>query len=126
MWQPIETAPKNGESVVITDGFTCVVGHWHVADGWLVSWDKSPFCEAGEMDATHWMQLPPVGSQQMTPAELRRARRSLDLTQAQLAAALGRSLSIVSKWEGGKVPVQEYVPLALQGLGWVETKEGGK
>ena len=59
----------------------------------------------------------------MTPAELRRARRSLDLTQAQLAAALGRSLSTISKWEGGKVPVQEYVPLALQGLGWVEPKE---
>ena len=62
----------------------------------------------------------------MTPAELRHARRSLDLTQAQLAAALGRSLSIIGKWEGGKSPVPAFVPLALQGLGWVETMEGGK
>lgn len=62
----------------------------------------------------------------MTPAALRRARRSLDLTQAQLAAALGRSLSIITKWEGGTVPVPDYVPLALQGLGWVENMEGKK
>jgi len=59
----------------------------------------------------------------VTPAELRRARRSLDLTQAQLAVALGRSLSIINKWEGGTSPIPAWVPLALQGLGWVETVE---
>ena len=38
----------------------------------------------------------------MTPAELRAARKSLGLTQGQLAAVLGVRQATVSDWERGK------------------------
>ena len=56
-WQPIETAPKDGVDVLITDGTYTVVAHWNEKYGWRVSWSRDVFCDSGE-DATHWMPIP--------------------------------------------------------------------
>ena len=53
----------------------------------------------------------------MTPAELREARKTLGLTQAQLAQALGlkdwRSAQSISAWERGYYPIPGYVEVIL-------------
>ena len=79
-WQPIETAPKDGTNIILTDGKRVTVGNWHrekpyiheyrdVAgnyagqdesdgfDGW-VDW-------SGGITPAHWMPLPAPPS---TPA----------------------------------------------------------
>ena len=55
----------------------------------------------------------------MTPDEFRAARKLLGLTQAGLAAVLGRSKSAVEKWERGEVDmlVARYMT-ALLVTGW--------
>ncbi len=58
-WQPIETAPKDGNTVVI--------GQWHYYDGYhwwpeLAYWQGSQWWNGeGEpiLGATHWMPLLP-------------------------------------------------------------------
>lgn len=54
----------------------------------------------------------------MTPAELRRRRKALGLTQKQLAAVLGRHVITVSKWEAEMQPIDapETLALALETL----------
>ncbi len=52
----------------------------------------------------------------MTPAEIRAARRALDLSQSQLAARLGVHQKSVSKWERGEHPVPLHVALAVAHL----------
>ena len=53
-WLPIETAPKNGSSVLLTDGEVIVVAWWD--DDWIIfeNNDAHLFFE----NATHWQQLP--------------------------------------------------------------------
>ena len=57
----------------------------------------------------------------MTPTELKQARSDLGLSQRALAAHIGRSLSIVQKWEGGAAEVDalaaRYVA-ALMATDW--------
>lgn len=70
MWQPIETAPKNGTTILVwfrqhgamtvrwtdsEDDYTSEYAHWHVDDH-----KHGPFPVRGyeERDATHWMPLP--------------------------------------------------------------------
>lgn len=69
-WQPIETAPKNGEWVLLY-GFEpqdtsseheggwgpCVVGRSDGDEGWDVGIYDS-FCELAVYRPTHWMPLP--------------------------------------------------------------------
>lgn len=52
-WQPIETAPKDGEQFLCHDhmGFI-VVAHYSMGD-LIVSWDGEEFT-----GPTHWMPLP--------------------------------------------------------------------
>jgi len=72
-WQPIETAPKDGTDVMLTDGEHVTVGHWiyepggtteyRDADGrWIGQDDRDEFAGwidwMGGIDATHWMPLP--------------------------------------------------------------------
>jgi len=54
-WQPIETAPKDGTSVLVYDEGIIVISHWiGESDDMLGWWDN------GIMDPspTHWMPLP--------------------------------------------------------------------
>jgi hypothetical protein len=55
-WQPIETAPKTGISVLLwdEDSSECTVGWYrinHKDDSWRSEYDL-------DIDATHWMPLP--------------------------------------------------------------------
>ena len=56
-WQPIETAPKDGTHILLSDGSDIVVvGEWYDRSGtpcWTVSWDGNEFD-----DASFWMPLP--------------------------------------------------------------------
>ena len=68
VWQPIETAPKDGTHIlaILPDSDTCHVICWADASkgirvgcgvyGWHVAWDGYP-C-AGHSTPTHWMPLP--------------------------------------------------------------------
>jgi hypothetical protein len=74
-WQPIETAPKDGEQIMLSNGEVVAQGHWYYSapfireirdiDGRYVDQDESDGYE-GWMDAiggmlpepTHWMPLP--------------------------------------------------------------------
>jgi len=49
----------------------------------------------------------------MTKTDLRRLRRGLNLTQVQLAAALGVQPTTVARWEQGAYPIP---PLAVTAL----------
>lgn len=73
-WQPIETAPKDGRTLILSDGKSVFPGFWHDPDefdsamgaafetepGWyhvseVEDWQKR---ESGPSTATHWMPLP--------------------------------------------------------------------
>jgi hypothetical protein len=57
LWQPIETAPKDGTCILISNGKDGIfsgmyVGYWYQEGGWKFSIkNRIP-------DATHWMPLP--------------------------------------------------------------------
>jgi hypothetical protein len=57
VWQPIETAPKDGTCILISNGKDGIfsgmyVGYWYQEGGWKFSIkNRIP-------DATHWMPLP--------------------------------------------------------------------
>ncbi len=78
MWQPIETAPKDGAEIL-----ACYVKDWGWQDSrsvygpwtisfrrgkWMASWDEGPVIESESyagtqyanppVDPTHWMPLP--------------------------------------------------------------------
>jgi hypothetical protein len=59
-WLPIETAPKDGTRIVLTDGDVPVVGLWRAHDEqWIVDWDHKPYQDSPrETPATRWMPLP--------------------------------------------------------------------
>ena len=54
-WQPIETAPKDGTWVLLSDGQTI----WYGQYGWDEEGDAVFFADGpGIRDCTHWMPLP--------------------------------------------------------------------
>ena len=58
-WQSIETAPKDGQAILVTDGWGCYCVEWNEEfDWWTVDDNKlGPFrlrCSS----PTHWMPLP--------------------------------------------------------------------
>lgn len=59
----------------------------------------------------------------MGPADLKRRRKELGLTQLRLAALLGVDPITVSRWERGVQPISTAVALVLQHL---KPKKGGK
>lgn len=43
-WLPIDSAPKDGSLIIISDGDVPAVGLWREADQkWIVEWDREPF-----------------------------------------------------------------------------------
>ena len=58
-WQPIETAPKDGQAILVTDGMDCYCVEWDEEfDWWTVDDNKlGPFRLRGS-SPTHWMPLP--------------------------------------------------------------------
>lgn len=57
-WQPIETAPKDGNLILVTDGVDVVVGYWDFALRTVTS-------DLGDI-LTHWMPLPAAPKQEET------------------------------------------------------------
>lgn len=64
-WQPIETAPKDGTDILLTDGYRAAVASWYPEEfpdaewPWGVSdWHNDPLHLRGGYMATHWMPLP--------------------------------------------------------------------
>ena len=60
-WQPIETAPKDGQAILVTDGMNCYCVEWDEEfDWWTVDDNKlGPFRLRGSAP-THWTPLPPA------------------------------------------------------------------
>lgn len=67
-WQPIETAPKDGSELLLTDGFRVAVARWD-PESWpdadqrhscwsLYDWHNEPIHFRGGYAATHWMASP--------------------------------------------------------------------
>jgi hypothetical protein len=62
VWQPIETAPKDGTSIlVVMQGYTPAVARW-LAGMWMTAEMEGDFedddLDACEWNLTHWMPLP--------------------------------------------------------------------
>jgi len=57
-WQKIESAPKDGTHVLVTDGTNMTVAHWFV-DGFWLSWNEHEQDAGWCMESiTHYMPLP--------------------------------------------------------------------
>ena len=58
-WQSIETAPKDGQAILVTDGMNCYCVEWDEEfDWWTVDDNKlGPFRLRGSAP-THWMPTP--------------------------------------------------------------------
>jgi DNA-binding transcriptional regulator YiaG len=57
-----------------------------------------------------------VNAPRVTGAMLRFARKSLDMTQAELAERIGTALESVSRWEREERPMEPWVSLAVLSL----------
>lgn len=68
-WQPIETAPKDGTNILISDGSSITTAYWTDEEedyDWIEDPTQKIVYEEGWMtsdfdvgdDATHWMHLP--------------------------------------------------------------------
>ncbi len=52
----------------------------------------------------------------MDADELREKRKALEMTQAQLAEALGVNIMTISRWERGLRSIPPHLPLALEAI----------
>jgi hypothetical protein len=66
-WQPIETAPKDGTTILLSNGYHMAVARWDenfwndANFCWSISdWHNEPLYLRGGYSATHWMPLPPL------------------------------------------------------------------
>ena len=71
-WQPIETAPKDGSMVLLSDGTYVDAGFYHDGSGcyghrggagFFCEEDRGNLLTASNFQATHWMPLPPPPSE---------------------------------------------------------------
>jgi len=53
-WQPIETAPRDGRTVLLFDGSEFETGYW---ENLAVQW-VNDFFEKVKIQPTHWMAIP--------------------------------------------------------------------
>lgn len=57
-WQPIETAPRDGDLVVVWTEYGCLMAAWSRA---RLRWEAPEF--DGYLTPSHWLQLPPPPSE---------------------------------------------------------------
>ena len=87
-WQPIETAPKDGTSILLVNNSGVSEGSWHSDMDHGADWEGqiglAGFCRADGKDQsnTHWMPLP------ATPNTAPAATQKVPLTGEQIDAAL--------------------------------------
>lgn len=113
-WQPIETAPKDGQQIILTNGVTVAQGWWLHQDPYVrdqrdpagVYLDQQEHdgfdgwmdCEGGmQPDPTHWMPLPPASG--TTPPE--QAAQPADVAQ-RLQKFIGEGDRIVRRFYNGE------------------------
>jgi hypothetical protein len=67
MWFPIESAPKGGTYVLVSDGVEVEKAKFHEWEhffteqkirGWVLNWNTEYGCPDEWMTATHWQPLP--------------------------------------------------------------------
>jgi hypothetical protein len=88
--RPIETAPKDGQVIILKDGATGIyeVAHWSPFGEWV-----SENGEPSKITPTHWYPMPRDESllqehkESTTPPQVGRARRRLAAIAATLIAA---------------------------------------
>lgn len=63
IWLPIQTAPKDGTHILVTNGRLCTVAHYFEGDtggGWYLSWNEFACSADYQMNTiTHWQALTP-------------------------------------------------------------------
>ena len=66
-WQPIETAPRDGSHVILTDSKRQWLGYWEAQSPYGGTTNEFVSCTlpwaSGEKKPTHWMPLPPSPNQ---------------------------------------------------------------
>jgi transcriptional regulator with XRE-family HTH domain len=62
----------------------------------------------------------------MDADELREKRKALEMTQAQLAEALGVNIMTISRWERGLRSIPPHLPLALEAIEVKQKKKVSK
>ena len=62
----------------------------------------------------------------MDADELKEKRKALEMTQAQLAEALGVNIMTVSRWERGLRSIPPHLPLALEAIEAKQKKKVSK
>lgn len=60
-WQPIETAPKDGKSILVTDGFEVCDAYFRGGDWWQYECGDDWYSTS--INPTHWMPLPDAPEQ---------------------------------------------------------------
>lgn len=60
-WQPIETAPKDGTSILVTDGFDVCDAYFRGGDWWQYQCGDDWYSTS--INPTHWMPLPDAPEQ---------------------------------------------------------------
>ena len=55
-WQPIETAPKDGKSILVTDGYDVCDAYFRGGDWWQYQCGDDWYSTS--INPTHWMPLP--------------------------------------------------------------------
>lgn len=56
-WQPIESAPRDGTAVLVTDGYEVVIARWR---GRRWEHDDCHICGPYEITPDFWMPQPPL------------------------------------------------------------------
>ena len=75
---------------------------WAVTEGDLV-----PYAQTNSGGSPVLVEQSPPSPTDITPAEMRRRRRALDMTQDEFAERLGVSQATVARWERGANPIAD-------------------
>jgi hypothetical protein len=70
-WQPIETAPKTGEEILVTDGGFIIQAMWDEVDysefygKYYYAWNYDPAqIDTSDFAPKYWAKLPPMPKQE--------------------------------------------------------------
>lgn len=66
-WQPIETAPKDGNWIILTDGKDVRTAYWAVSHYfWCLTADDNSYGTETFDNPTHWMPIPSFPKQEIS------------------------------------------------------------